>query len=34
MLLYQAAIWGVAYLYLGATTYRVSPFSLYPAWLP
>jgi hypothetical protein len=34
MVLYQAAIWGVAYLYLGATTYRVSPFSLYPAWLP
>ena len=32
--LYEAAIWGVAYLYLGATTYRVSPFSLYRAWLP
>ena len=33
-LLYEAAIWGSAYLYLGATTFRVSPFSLYRAWLP
>jgi hypothetical protein len=31
---YEAAIWACAYLYLGAVTFRVSPFSLYPAWLP
>jgi len=31
---YQAAIGTCAYLFVGATTYRVSPFSLYPSYWP
>jgi hypothetical protein len=32
-LLYQAALWGCVYLYIGAATYRLWPFSPYAGWL-
>lgn len=33
VLAYQAVLWGCAYLYVGAVTYRLWPFALYPSFL-